>query len=66
VFNGERVLLAQCGKEPNRGRWTIPGGAIELGKSVRQAVEREVREVGQQNEAPLCEGASSYLYATLW
>ena len=44
VLNGERVLLAQRGKEPNKGRWTIPGGAIELGESVRQAVEREVRE----------------------
>lgn len=44
VFSGERVLLAQRGKEPNTGRWTIPGGAIELGEPVRQAVEREVRE----------------------
>ena len=44
VFNGKRVLLAQRGKEPNKGRWTIPGGAIELGETVRQAVEREVRE----------------------
>lgn len=44
VFNGERVLLAQRGQEPNKGRWTIPGGAIELGEPARQAVEREVRE----------------------
>lgn len=44
VFNGERVLLAQRGKAPNLGLWTLPGGAIELGESVRQAVEREVRE----------------------
>ncbi len=44
VFNGERVLLAQRGKDPNKGRWTLPGGAIELGETVQQAVEREVRE----------------------
>ena len=44
IFDGERVLLVQRGKEPNKGRWTIPGGAIELGETVRQAVEREVRE----------------------
>ena len=44
VFNGERVLLAQRGQEPNKGRWSIPGGAIELGETARQAVEREVRE----------------------
>lgn len=44
VFNGDSVLLAQRGKEPNRGRWSLPGGAIELGETARQAVEREVRE----------------------
>lgn len=44
LFDGERVLLVQRAKEPNKGRWTIPGGAIELGETVRQAVEREVRE----------------------
>jgi len=44
VFDGERALLAQRGKEPNKGRWTIPGGAIELGETARQAIEREVRE----------------------
>jgi 8-oxo-dGTP diphosphatase len=44
VFNGERVLLGQRGKEPNKGRWTLPGGAIELGETARQAAEREVRE----------------------
>ena len=44
IFDGERVLLVLRGKEPNKGRWTIPGGAIELGETARQAVEREVRE----------------------
>jgi 8-oxo-dGTP diphosphatase len=44
VFKGEQVLLAQRGKEPNKGMWTLPGGAIELGETVRQAIEREVRE----------------------
>ena len=44
AFNGERVLLGQRGQEPNKGRWSIPGGAIELGETARQAVEREVRE----------------------
>jgi len=44
VFNGERVLLVQRDREPSKGRWAIPGGAIELGEAARQAVEREVRE----------------------
>ena len=44
ILNGGQVLLAQRGKEPNKGKWTLPGGAIELGETARQAIEREVRE----------------------
>ncbi len=44
VFKGAHVLLAQRGKEPNKGMWTLPGGAIELGETARQAIEREVCE----------------------
>ncbi len=44
VFDRECVLLAKRGKDPNKGLWTLPGGAIELGESVRQAIEREVLE----------------------
>jgi 8-oxo-dGTP diphosphatase len=44
VFKGERVLLVQRAREPGKGRWAIPGGAIELGEAARQAVEREVCE----------------------
>jgi len=44
VFNGGCVLLVQRGQVPNKGRWTLPGGAIETGETMRQAIEREVRE----------------------
>lgn len=44
VFKGEHVLLAQRGRAPNPGLWTLPGGAIELGETIQQAIEREVRE----------------------
>ena len=39
-----RVLLIQRGHEPMKGRWTIPGGLIEIGESLLQAVVRETRE----------------------
>ena len=39
-----RVLLVQRGTEPARGRWSIPGGLIEIGESLTDAVIREVRE----------------------
>lgn len=44
IVSGGRVLLVKRGTEPARGRWSIPGGLIELGESLSQAVIREVRE----------------------
>jgi 8-oxo-dGTP diphosphatase len=44
VFDGDRVLLVKRGKEPLRGRWLIPGGTVELGESLTEAVVREVWE----------------------
>jgi ADP-ribose pyrophosphatase YjhB (NUDIX family) len=39
-----RVLLVERGREPMKGKWTIPGGLIEIGESLHQAVVRETRE----------------------
>src|SRR5262245_22840423 len=44
AFKDESVLLIQRGKEPRRGEWSIPGGAVEVGESVREAALREFRE----------------------
>jgi 8-oxo-dGTP diphosphatase len=44
VLRDSEVLLVRRGQEPNRGRWSLPGGAVEVGETVRQAAEREVRE----------------------
>jgi len=44
VVKGDKILLVRRGKEPGRGRWGLPGGAIELGETVAQAAEREVAE----------------------
>jgi 8-oxo-dGTP diphosphatase len=38
------VLLIQRGREPGRGRWSIPGGRLCLGECVREGVEREILE----------------------
>jgi 8-oxo-dGTP diphosphatase len=44
IFRGDSVLLAQRGREPSYGKWSIPGGLVELGESLEEAVRREVRE----------------------
>ncbi|UVI33052.1 NUDIX domain-containing protein [Paenibacillus spongiae] len=43
VKDGE-VLLVQIGYGNNRGQWMIPGGLVDPGESLEEAVVREVRE----------------------
>lgn len=43
ICNG-KILLEKRKGEPGRGKWTIPGGLVELGESVEQTVIREVEE----------------------
>ena len=44
VFRGDRVLLIRRAHEPSKGRWSVPGGAIEIGEAIHDAVRREIRE----------------------
>lgn len=44
ILDGRRILLSIRGKAPSEGRWGLPGGAVEVGETVREAVVREIRE----------------------
>lgn len=45
VFNAAgEVLLIKRGKEPQYGRWMVPGGTLEWGETLEEAAVREVRE----------------------
>lgn len=44
VRHGESLLLIQRATEPQRGRWSLPGGRVEARETLAQAVEREVHE----------------------
>jgi 8-oxo-dGTP diphosphatase len=44
IIEGERVLLIRRGSPPLLGEWSLPGGVVELGETLRAAAEREARE----------------------
>jgi 8-oxo-dGTP diphosphatase len=45
VFDGDgRVLIVERGNPPGAGLWSVPGGRVETGETLAQAVAREVRE----------------------
>ena len=44
IIEQGRVLLARRGNPPRAGQWSLPGGAVELGETLRAATEREALE----------------------
>jgi 8-oxo-dGTP diphosphatase len=74
IVDDARALIVQRGGEPLKGHWSIPGGVVELGETLRQAVAREaleetglVIEVGEVLEVfdsivPDADGKTRYHY----
>jgi 8-oxo-dGTP diphosphatase len=44
IVREHRALLVKRSTEPLQGQWSIPGGAVEVGETLRQAIAREVYE----------------------
>jgi 8-oxo-dGTP diphosphatase len=44
VYRASEALLVKRGSEPNRGRWSIPGGVLETAETVEDAAVRETLE----------------------
>ena len=44
MLRRDRVLMAERGKEPLKGWWSLPGGALETGEYLDEAVCRETLE----------------------
>jgi 8-oxo-dGTP diphosphatase len=44
IVHDNKIILIQRANEPSRGKWTIPGGLVELAESPEVAVVREAQE----------------------
>jgi len=44
ILDGDKILLEKRKNAPGKGKWSVPGGLVELGEGVEQAVIREVKE----------------------
>ena len=44
IVQDQRVLLVRRGQPPLLGEWSLPGGVLECGETLREAVAREARE----------------------
>lgn len=44
IVHDGRVVLIRRAKEPSLGQWSIPGGAVETGEKLKDALRREILE----------------------
>lgn len=57
VIEKGKVLLVKRKYPPKEGKWAIPGGSINLGETLQEAAEREIKE-----ETGLTIGAKEPVY----
>ncbi|HEY5064234.1 MAG TPA: NUDIX hydrolase [Xanthobacteraceae bacterium] len=61
IFRDGRVLIVRRARPPAHGIYTLPGGGVELGETLEEAVTREVREETALEIAPV--GLAGYRQA---
>jgi ADP-ribose pyrophosphatase YjhB (NUDIX family) len=44
IIQNGRILLVERGNAPLAGYWSLPGGGVETGEQLDEAIRREVRE----------------------
>lgn len=53
ILRGGKVLVVRRARKPALGVYTLPGGAVEAGETLEEAVKREVREETALEIAPV-------------
>ena len=44
ILDEDRILLEKRKNSPGKGKWSVPGGLVDLGETVEEAIIREVKE----------------------
>jgi|SRR3569833_2323501 len=44
IFRGGKILLVRRARQPAKGAYTLPGGRVEFGEALHEALVREVDE----------------------
>jgi ADP-ribose pyrophosphatase YjhB (NUDIX family) len=44
ILRRDSVLLIQRGTPPLVGEWSLPGGVVEIGETLHEALKREIKE----------------------
>ena len=80
IFRGGKVLLTRRARSPAKGFYSLPGGRVEFGESLHQALSREVDEetgleieiiglAGRREVLPTAPGTGHYVimsFAARW
>ena len=59
MVDAGRLLMVRRGRAPAAGRWSIPGGRVERGETLAEAVVREVAE--ETGVEAVCEGLAGWV-----
>jgi 8-oxo-dGTP diphosphatase len=62
VIRHGKILLEKRSNDPGKGKWSVPGGKVEIGETLEQTVIREVKEeTGLTVRAPVIIDAVSQI-----